>query len=129
MSRLTERDADGTIFYPHCESCEDMNCIICDFDIEIARKLAHYEDLEEAGRLIELPCAIGDTTYWIGTEDADGNEGPCVMESEPIRGILCTKDGFYVEIDTRTFSKVGSSDCLLTREEAEEMLERMQCNG
>lgn len=30
-------------------------------------KLAHYEDLEEQGRLIELPCAVGDTvwTYWI----------------------------------------------------------------
>lgn len=31
------------------------------------KKLAHYEDLEEQGRLIELPCAVGDTvwTYWI----------------------------------------------------------------
>ena len=28
-------------------------------------KLAHYEDLEEAGRLIELPCKIGDTVYGI----------------------------------------------------------------
>ena len=28
-------------------------------------KLAHYEDLEEAGRLIELPCAVGDTIYHI----------------------------------------------------------------
>lgn len=30
-----------------------------------AWKLAHYEDLEEAGRLIELPCKIGDTVYGI----------------------------------------------------------------
>lgn len=28
-------------------------------------KLAHYEDLEEAGRLIELPCEIGDTVWAI----------------------------------------------------------------
>ncbi|MDO4486056.1 MAG: hypothetical protein Q4C46_05600 [Bacillota bacterium] len=28
-------------------------------------KLAHYEDLEEQGRLIELPCAVGDTVYVI----------------------------------------------------------------
>ena len=98
-------------------------------EVEVLERLAHYEDLEEAGRLIELPCAIGDITYWIGTEDEDGNEGLCVMESEPVRGILCTKDGFYVEIDTRTFSKVGSSDCLLTRAEAEEMLERIKSDG
>lgn len=26
-------------------------------------KLAHYEDLEEQGRLITLPCAVGDTVY------------------------------------------------------------------
>ena len=33
-------------------------------------KLAHYEDLEEAGRLIELPCKVGDNLYAIG---ANGN--------------------------------------------------------
>lgn len=26
-------------------------------------KLADYEDMEEQGRLIELPCAVGDTVY------------------------------------------------------------------
>lgn len=26
-------------------------------------KLVHYEDLEEQGRLIELPCKVGDTMY------------------------------------------------------------------
>lgn len=28
-------------------------------------KLAHYEDLEEKGRLIELPCAVGDEVFII----------------------------------------------------------------
>ena len=28
-----------------------------------AAKLAYYEDLEEQGRLIELPCAVGDAVY------------------------------------------------------------------
>lgn len=28
-------------------------------------KLQHYEDLAEAGKLIELPCKIGDTVYGI----------------------------------------------------------------
>ena len=30
---------------------------------EVLRKLAHYEGLEEANRLIELPCAVGDEVY------------------------------------------------------------------
>ena len=31
--------------------------------LKLAEKLKHYEDLEEQGRLIELPCAVGDTVY------------------------------------------------------------------
>lgn len=37
----------------------------CEWCFEATQKLAHYEDLEEAGRLIELPCKIGDTVYGI----------------------------------------------------------------
>ena len=29
-------------------------------------KLAHFEDLEEQGRLIELPCKVGDIVYYLG---------------------------------------------------------------
>lgn len=31
----------------------------------ICKKLCEYEDLEEQGRLIILPCKIGDSVYWI----------------------------------------------------------------
>ena len=31
----------------------------------ILQKLAYYEDLEESGRLIELPCKVGDTVYLV----------------------------------------------------------------
>ena len=30
-------------------------------------KLAEYEDLEEQGKLLKLPCAVGDTVYAIKT--------------------------------------------------------------
>ena len=30
---------------------------------EYLRKLKDYEDLEEQGRLIKLPCKVGDTVY------------------------------------------------------------------
>lgn len=31
--------------------------------LKLAEKLKYYEDLEEHGRLIELPCAVGDAVY------------------------------------------------------------------
>lgn len=67
-------------------------------------KLAHYEDLEEQGRLIELPCKIGDTIYYIlGIP----NKTPCEIEE--------TK--FYLS----DLNRIGK-DLFLTREEAETAL-------
>ena len=51
--RLTEHEAHGGIYVKHHDY------------ISAAEKLAHYEDLEEQGRLITLPCKIGDTVYGI----------------------------------------------------------------
>ena len=44
----------------------------CKWEEEAWSKLAHYEDLEEQGRLIELPCAVGDKV-WIIIQDEDGH--------------------------------------------------------
>ena len=46
-----------------CAVCDVTGC--CDLLEEMLEKLAHYEELEEQGRLIELPCKIGDTVYGI----------------------------------------------------------------
>lgn len=43
---------------------EGNGCDDCPIDNAL-RKLAHYEDLEEQGRLILLPCKVGDTVYFI----------------------------------------------------------------
>ena len=32
---------------------------------EYLKELQHYKDLEEQGRLIELPCKVGDTVYLV----------------------------------------------------------------
>ena len=64
-NRLTARAEDGSSYYPKCfeEPCSGIGCNnpSCRMDIEYCEKLAHYEDLEEQGRLIELPCRVGDT--------------------------------------------------------------------
>lgn len=53
MSRLTERDGRIAVRVGGCTKRHDP----------VFDKLAHYEDLEEAGRLITLPCWIGDKVY------------------------------------------------------------------
>jgi len=35
----------------------------CQTISDVIDKLAYYEDLEEQGRLIKLPCKVGDTVY------------------------------------------------------------------
>lgn len=32
---------------------------------ELGKKLAELEDMEEQGRLVKLPCKVGDTVYYI----------------------------------------------------------------
>jgi hypothetical protein len=80
--------------------CED--CLI----YEAISKLAHYEDMEEAGRLIELPCAVGDTVYHIRDP----------LEGEP--SIVKVKFSyFWLEQWDTTF---------LTKEEAEAKLKELE---
>lgn len=53
---------------------EDCSLYKVCLERQIFEKLQHYEDLEEQGKLIELPCKIGDTVYgtrrWHGTKIA-----------------------------------------------------------
>lgn len=60
MERLTRRSANGTGVYatPSGEPIEWENN-----RHNVLQKLADYEDLEEQGRLIKLPCKVGDTVY------------------------------------------------------------------
>ena len=74
MSRLTKRVIDevlldgavSSICKEVCESLDNFDhpCDMCPIN-EAIKKLAHYEDLEEQGKLIELPCKVGDTVYAI----------------------------------------------------------------
>ena len=68
MERLTDRNADGNYFYPKCfEKCDGFGasrkCDNCEITTSICEKLGKYEDLEEQGRLVKLPCKVGDTVW------------------------------------------------------------------
>lgn len=70
MERLTYRTELGVSIdknedRPTCSAC--WNCNIpprkCGYISDALKKLADYEDLEEQGRLIKLPCKVGDTVW------------------------------------------------------------------
>lgn len=62
MERLTRRSANGTGVYA-TPSGEPVKWE--DNRHNVLQKLTEYEDLEEQGRLIKLPCKVGDTVYVI----------------------------------------------------------------
>lgn len=73
MDRLTRKsDTSDMVWFIDCEHKGYTESGYaerepCEMDAHHARlaiaKLAEYEDLEEQGKLLKLPCAVGDTIY------------------------------------------------------------------
>lgn len=69
MERLTNRNygeisRTGRIipYSKHCIGCITKDCD-CGIVEDMVKKLVNYEDLEEQGRLIKLPCKVGDKIF------------------------------------------------------------------
>lgn len=64
MERLTKRnEADTAYYYPKCfEKCDGFGasekCNNCVLVYDVCEKLGDYEDLEEQGLLLKLPCKV-----------------------------------------------------------------------
>lgn len=110
MERLTERVYDGLIIIKQ-DSGDEGN-------YKAADKLATYEDLEEQGLLVRLPCSIG-TTVW----DICGMD----IRENVVSGLEYDKGGKW-------FLWANENECLgelnvlvfLNREEAENKLEELK---
>lgn len=86
--------------------------------ISAARKLAEYEDLEEQGLLVRLPCSIG-TTVW----DIYGTG----IRKNVVSGIEYGKDGrWFLWANEDEWLGELNVVVFLTREEAEKKLEDIQ---
>lgn len=86
---------------------------------ELREKLKYYEDLEEQGRLIKPPCAVGDTVYEILEESVPS---PYFYIGEYKVQDVSSKAVRYADDWT-------SLDCMnlfFTREEAEKKLKEME---
>ena len=90
---------------------------------KILTKLGDYEDLEEQGRLIKLPCKVGDTVYYINPNENTTNE--LVVYSfaiRPLQHFACDYMGARLN-----FNQFGKT-VFLTKEEAEAKLKELRGN-
>ena len=65
MGRLTKAELTTAIdILSHPQSGDESDIFAAYTTARVAMKeLKQYKDLEEQGRLMELPCAVGDTIY------------------------------------------------------------------
>ncbi len=112
MERLTIRSKNSDMVWfkdaengnAHLEPCE----MTAHHNRMALDKLAAYEDAEEQGLLLRLPCKVGTDVYYIlGIP----NETPCTIDS-------CV-------FELSDVHKIGKS-LFLTREEAEAKLKEME---
>ena len=166
MKRLTERELDayGDACYYKCHSNDcDYECDECNILSEGANKLKAYEDAEEQllkaagvdlpsmigefmhyynlqkeGRLVELPCNVGDTIYVITSPynivDCEENyrQPPQIFECiiESISLYKCGTRQYRAFFNNEFVAHYLTDDnfgktVFLTREEAEAALERI----
>lgn len=127
MNRLTKRTICGTANLAYPESCyfksgaKDQIAVSA-YRQQAIDRLAEYEDMEEQGLLVRLPCKIGATVYRFQryfndvTLKSEIKIKPCVVESVSTKCIITTDHMVML------FSNFGKN-VFLTREEAEKALE------
>nr|UVY19322.1 MAG: hypothetical protein [Bacteriophage sp.] len=129
MERLTERErnVDGTGVAKE----EITDGLLKPFADKILTKLAVYEDLEEQGLLVRLPCKVGDTVYRVNS----GAKQPIIPMTVSEIHFLCCKNERAVRFDAIGKEDMGESCyrledigriAFLTREEAVKKLEEMK---
>ena len=127
MERLTYRTAKG----------EAMgNSSIADIG-DILGKLADYEDLEEQGLLLRLPCRVGDIVYCIYERYTKCSEYGQVLEEYPCQCCECLECDSHKELYVQpqkayaldwivsNLKRFGKT-VFLTQEEAEQKLKEME---
>ena len=131
MERLTARDdKTNRPYYPYCfrdDTCDGKGasekCDNCNFNKKTINKLAEYEDAEEQGLLLRLPCKVGTPVYMVA-QDCGGDTLDC--RCGDCEG--CSYLYSFVEtnsFDTYMLDEIGKT-VFLTKEEAEQALAEMK---
>lgn len=132
MERLTERkrNFNGTAISKKSMIDREGYPTVSDYASKVLTKLAAYEDAEEQGRLLRLPCKVGDTVYAFLSTNNYFIE--CQINKIELKPTLYGNIRYFLE-------QIGHRGCLyryfeddfgktvfLTKEEAESKLAEME---
>ena len=135
MERLTDRcwrnldpwECCGQNFHCSRKLNDDGGCINGCIVPKLYKHLAEYEDLEEQGLLLKLPCKVGDTVYSITRDFISEynirnficyDNGNIFFDWKCVKGIYLNIKGFHIDHIGKTV--------FLTKEAAEKELERLE---
>ena len=110
----------------HCDFGKSNECFFQDkskcYEKNIYEKLREYEDLEEQGLLLRLPCKIGDTVYSLDRFCGGSLDCPSRPCKECPDYQLEIYEGKFALKDIPEFGKT----IFLPQEESEQKLEEME---
>lgn len=130
MERLTKTYSDGT----HGSS-DSLPCGENSYDYKnlLIERLGKYEDLEEHGRLVKLPCKVGDVVYRINigamkpviplrvVEYRFKIVGNCIREK-----ICCSDDFLCKQPSIIYYAEDIGNKVFITKSEAESKLKELR---
>ena len=121
MERLTKRIGDSLVVFTQGRYGKTIPAEMDNDDIRmVLEKMADYEEAEEQGLLLRLPCAIGSTIYKI--------EYPTIFKEDETEWKVLDKKRATIEPLKFALCHLRNIGYLyfLTREEAEAALEKMR---
>lgn len=120
MERLTMTSNKGGVAFTFdleftCKPSEAQKIL------KLAQKLKEYEDAEEQGLLLRLPCKVGGTLWWTNAfGDLCSSKANCMFIEHGIDGIAI--ETLICNINEKEIGKT----VFLTKEEAEQALVEME---
>lgn len=148
MERLTERFENGQAAVLGCGNNCKYDYKYCNNYLEtcptitkIYEKLAAYEDAEEQGRLISLPCKVGDDVWFVPSPTCyklnilNGHGEANKVYHQKVARITFDENGWYMVCDkdleyaivNTLIGKMFNETWFLTQSEAEEKLKELRC--
>lgn len=131
MERLTKTYSDGTHGASDSLPCGENSY---DYKNLLIEKLGKYEDLEEQGRLLKLPCKVGDIIHAIGVLGCETVEQYKVIKVDYHSNLATDRSEFYIvafstsnpKADIGFYDKEFGKNVFLTKSEAEAKLKELR---
>ncbi len=131
MERLTKTYLDRTHGASDSLPCGENSY---DYKNLLIEKLGKYEDLEEQGRLLKLPCKVGDIIHAIGVFGCETVEQYKVIKVDYHSNLATDRSEFYIvafltsnpKADIGFYDKEFGKNVFLTKSEAEAKLKELR---